>query len=247
MAEIGGSSQAARRHDPEGLHGAARMVTIITTDHWTRSWFEELVLPTSRYGSASLDFLDISQGTVEEQIDAVAQSLKTKPHAACFACTDCAMQVYSAAVDKLQREVGGEGTTATGANFHCFWLATNKLACRDLLSTCNDLRYAPVLASDRFLPDLGVDGFFKPLAECGSKGVFRYSGSESVANPLYQQKCDLIADDVLCDLAAQYEELKPYLNPDIVGIVEEYVDPASRLAVVSIDGYVFRGQIFHYC
>ena len=46
------------------------MLTIISTDYWTRAWFEQLVLPTSRYaaGAADIEFLDISSGTEAEHI-----------------------------------------------------------------------------------------------------------------------------------------------------------------------------------
>ena len=36
------------------------------------------------------------------------------------------------------------------------------------------------------------------------------------------------------------------MDKSIVGIVEEYVYPETRKAVVSIDGYVIGGKIYHY-
>jgi hypothetical protein len=77
-------------------------ITVIVTDHWTRHWFERLILPTSRYGGANIKFLDIAEcKTASEQANVVLQSLQREPGAACFACTDSAMLAYAAAVEML--------------------------------------------------------------------------------------------------------------------------------------------------
>ena len=108
-----------------------------------------------------------------------------------------------------------------GCSFHCFFIATNKLACRRLVDSCDDLKCRPVMVGDRKLPNLGtgVEAFFNPLAECGSKGVFKYIGS-GADNPLYLETgtnqgnvCALVGDPTLAKLAVTIDELKPYLNP----------------------------------
>lgn len=78
-------------------------MTFITTNHWLREWFIELILPTSRYAHADLEFVDIARGSEganasAEVIAIVKEAIVRRPHAACFACTDCAMTAYSAAV-----------------------------------------------------------------------------------------------------------------------------------------------------
>ena len=41
-----------------------------------------------------------------------------------FACTDCAMEIYAAARETIE----ASDKKPLGANFPCFWIATNKLA-----------------------------------------------------------------------------------------------------------------------
>ena len=235
----------------------SQQLTIISTDHWLRCWFEELILPTSRYLHSDVKYIDIATGSLAEHIELVKCALHERPNAVCFACTDCAMQVYSATVAVINQEVlDKEWTNLAGANFHCFFLATNKLACRTLVAGCNDLTFAAVRDSDQNLPKLGVDGFFKPLDECGSKGVFKYSSSGETPNPQYNSsgsrmamgsKKSIVSDPILAKLASRHAELGDLLDPEIVGLVEEYVSPESRRVVISIDGYVWNGKIYHYC
>ena len=94
--------------------------------------------------------------------------------------------------------------------------------------------------------------FFKPLSDCGAAGVFRYptsgsGASPTVQNPKYLQQCALNADDAITAYAQRCSDLSAYSDPNIVGIVEEYVDPQNRRSVVSIDGFVCRGEVFHFC
>ena len=49
------------------------------------------------------------------------------------------MVVYSAAVESLGSV--GEATSPSGCSFPCFFLATNKLACRSLIAGCDDLTF----------------------------------------------------------------------------------------------------------
>jgi hypothetical protein len=74
------------------------------------------------------------------------------------------MEVYSAAAAMIRQEqadfyLESKSTNIEGANFYCFFLATNKLACRTFVADCDDLKFAMVRASDQHLPDLGVNGF----------------------------------------------------------------------------------------
>jgi hypothetical protein len=166
-------------------------LTLITTDHWLKSWFEKLILPTSRFHSADIEYVSIATGTVESHIEAVCAAIQRRPQAACFACTDCAMEVYSAAVEVLKTREKQATTNADekrakqasprGSSFLCYFLATNKLACRRLVRGCDDLKCKPVMAGDAFLPDLGtsVDAFFKPLAECGNESSRRFNSSDA--------------------------------------------------------------------
>jgi len=246
-------------------------VTLITTDHWLREWFTDLILPTSRYAHADLEFVEIAANpsAPAELIARVKEAIVRRPHAACFACTDCAMEAYSAAVEELRAEArppaavpGASGgappasqPAPLGSSFLCYYLTTNKFACRSRVAGCGDLKCAPVFRRDARLPDLGVEGFFKPLAECGSKGVCRYPAGGGTPNPLFAPpgapapQCSLVCDAAFVELAAGHRELNDLgeQTKGIVGLVEEYVHPASRRAVVSIDGFVKDGAITHYC
>lgn len=213
----------------------------------------------SRYADADIEYVSIATGSTKDHISAVCKAIQKRPRAAVFACTDCAMEVYSAAVELLRSQQdktveSKSGKNERGCSFQCFFLATNKLACRKLVAGCDDLKCLPVMANDRKLPSLGdgVDAFFKPLAECGSKGVLKYSEGIT-ANPMFSEgkdatTCALVGDPTLAKLAGRYAELKPYLDPRIVGLSEEYVSPKMKgRRVVSIDGFVCGGKITHYC
>ena len=230
-------------------------LTLITSSFFKRPYFEELLLPASRYSDAEVEYVDISQeAAVSDHVDLVVSALRRRPGSVCLACSDAEMEVYSAAVEVMRKRGGGGGgggRQPRGANFRCFWIATNKLACRDLIAACSDVRHAAVSTSDRCLPDLGDGGggFFKPLADWYSNGVFRYAAGRAAANPVRgrEQGARLVSDPLMAELAAPYEELRPYLDPTVGGIAEEYVDPASCSAVVSIDGYVWRGRAVRFC
>ena len=243
-------------------------VTLITTDHWLRCWFTQLILPTSRYAHAQIEFVDIAEGSVDGNIEKVCEAINRRPGAAIFACTDSAMEVYSAAVEIMakapkEKVVGAAAAERTGnwrgCSFLSYFLASNKLACRKLVAGCDDLAFEVVMANDRTLPNIGTEGFFKPLAECGSKGVIKYSGSVETPNPLFEGDdasatfgssavCPLVGDPALVKIAADYEELTPYVDPRIVGLVETYVSPVNqRRVVVSIDGFVRHGKLVHFC
>ena len=108
--------------------------------------------------------MDIATGSFADHVSLVKIALRVRPNAVCFACTDCAMEVYSTAVAMIRQEqtdcsLESKSTNIEGANFHCFFLATNKLACRTFVADCDDLKFAMVRASDQHLPDLGVNGF----------------------------------------------------------------------------------------
>ena len=79
--------------------------------------------------------------------------------------------------------------------------------------------------------------------------VFRYEAGGTTPNPVHGevQSARLVTDPLMVELAAPYKELGPYLDLTIGGIAEEYVDPASYRAVVSIDGYIWRGKPVHFC
>ena len=191
------SEDAEQTEEPEDPTATATrpQLTLISTEHWLQCWFEQLILPTSRYTNSDIEYVSIATGSFADHISLVKKALRERPNAICFACTDCAMGVYSAAVAMIRQEqsefpLGSKSTNNEGVNFHCFFLATNKLACRTLVAGCDDLKFEMVRASEQYLPDLGVDVFLKPLDECGSKGVFKYnsihgSGVAPTSNPQY--------------------------------------------------------------
>lgn len=227
------------------MASGAETLVLITTDHWVREWFDVCLLAPSRHSGKPVEFFDISTGSSDDHVVTLAATL-TRLRAGggqvmCFACTDSAMDVYSSALESLRQT--GQAELLRGASFVCFFLATHKLAARRAVAGADGLKCKPVYMDDPMLPDLGVTGFFKPLAECGSKGVMRVEAGASVANPLKGERSTMFTPTKLT-LAKSYSEVAPYLDDTTVGLVEEYVLPSCRK--VSIDGYVHEGKIHHY-
>jgi hypothetical protein len=133
-----------------------------------------------------------------------------------------------------------------GASFVSFWLATNKLSTRKAIAGGDGLKSEGVYSDMESLPDLGVDGFFKPVDGCGSKGVFYCKTGDIIANPLKgcTNKCS--SNSIVHELASAYEVTHPYLDTKLVGLVEEFVAPEGR-HVIAFDGFVHNGRIHHYC
>jgi hypothetical protein len=221
-----------------------RKLVIIITDHWLKSWFTKFLLPASRFAhlvESDIEWFDLRDGTWDENFHRLrALLLELGDKARCYSCSDPPMDLYSAVCESLKGEV-----ELTGASFISFWLATNKLATRKAIAGGSGLRSEGVYSDMDFVPDLGVDGFFKPVSGCGSKGVFHCKAGEKVANPL--KGCtNLSSSGKVEELAARYEETQPYLDRNLVGLVEEYVPPASQ-KVLAFDGFVHEGKIHHYC
>ena len=144
-----------------------------------------------------------------------------------FACTDVAMDLYSAVIEHHLQYNGGAGAMKgtvermTGAHFLSSFLATNKLACRKLVKGCDGVKSKGVLNDMQTLPLLGEDvtGFFKPLAGCGSEGVFKCEANDtSIANPLTSSTNPMGDNKIVSGLASRYDELKPYLDTRMVGL-----------------------------
>lgn len=232
-----------------------RPVLIITTEHWTKTWFTKLLVSACRFPTIKVTFVDIaSVSTYQAKFnllrDAISQCVKNeKTTPLVFACTDVAMDVYSAVIEHIKlNESNALEKTMTGAHFLSFFLATNKLACRKLVKGCDGVRTQGVLNNMATLPLLGKDvtGFFKPLAECGSEGVFKCESNDAgIANPLSDSTNPMGNNDIVSALAIRYDELKPYLDKNLVGLVEEYISPVGR-RVVSVDGFVFQGKLHRY-
>jgi len=232
-----------------------RPVLIITTEHWTKTWFTKLLVSACRFPTINVTFVNIaSVPTYQAQFDllrdAISQCVENEKAAPLvFACTDVAMDVYSAVIEHIQcNESSALEKTMTGAHFLSFFLATNKLACRKLVKGCDGVCTKGVLNEMPTLPLLAKDvtGFFKPLAECGSEGVFKCEANDaSIVNPLSDSRNPMGDNEIVSGLANRYDELKPYLDKRLVGLVEEYIAPAGR-RVVSVDGFVFQGKLHRY-
>jgi hypothetical protein len=219
-------------------------VIIITTGHWTKTWFTKILIAGSAYAHLQeheIEFCDIATGSWDSNLQKLVGLLRQHgENSRCFACTDVAMDIYSAAVEFLKGEVA-----LTGAHFLSFFLATNKLASRKLIDGCGGIGCEAVMSDAKLVPDLGITGFFKPLAECGSKGVFRCDSGIEIPNPLIGTITDLVTNETIRKFASNYSELQPYLDTKLVGLVEEYVPAEGRL-IVSVDGFVCNGTIHHY-
>ena len=57
------------------------------------------------YHSLKINYINIATGSLAEHIDLVKNALDESPKTVIFACTDCAMQVYSAAVAIINQEI----------------------------------------------------------------------------------------------------------------------------------------------
>jgi len=225
-------------------NGDQKLIVIIT-DHWLRSWFTELLLPASRYShlrEQDIEWFDLSDGTWEENFQRLrALLLQYEGKARCFPCSDPPMDLYCAVCESLRNELD-----LAGASFVSFWLATNKLATRKAIAGGDGLKSEGVYSDMESLPDLGVDGFFKPVAGCGSKGVFYCKTGDIIANPLKGCINESSSNRIVQELASAYEVTHPYLDTKLVGLVEEYVAPEGR-HVIAFDGFVHNGKIHHYC
>ena len=51
---------------------------------------------------------------------------------------------------------------------------------------------------------------------------------------------------ILTRLVNNYESLVPYLDENIVGLVEQYVSPEERKGVYSLDGFICNKKIYFY-
>jgi len=215
------------------------------TDHWFKSWFTQLLLPASRYAHLTeedIEWFDLRDGTWEENFERLrALLLKYAGKARCFPCSDPPMHLYSAVCESLRDELPQKG-----ASFISFWLATNKLATRHAIAGGDGLKSEGVYSDMEFVPDLGVDGFFKPVAGCGSKGVFFCKSGEKIVNPLKGCVNDESCNAVIHGMASKYEITQKFLDKNLVGLVEEYVAPEKR-NIIAFDGFVHNGKIHHYC
>jgi len=225
-----------------------KKILILLTDHWGKEWFTDLLIPASRYKSYPKEkylFMETGGGrSFQENVDELREKILThKEDLLVVAITDVVMMLYSTVVESLKKD--GE-YAPTGANFHCFLLATNKLACRKLIPRASQLKCAAVTASMEYLPDLGVKGFFKPLEGVASEGVMVVPVGGKTKNPLFGMKTVRAESETLMNLTKDIKELQPYLDESIVGLVEEYIPLSERVSTVSIDGYIYNGKINHY-
>jgi len=220
------------------------------------------MLARSRHASKlKVEFFDISDGKVAFDDYVVQLDARLVGETVCLAVGDAAMNLYASVVEaQLQKtmtadERKNEEERLRGASFLCNFIATNKLACRDLLAGCGGIRYGVVRSEDEFLPSIGVTSFFKPLALASSTGVRRCEFGIQENNPLWEEAkktasplllTSPLSTPMIRRLASRHKELVPYLDEGVVGIVEEYVAP-SKCRKVSIDGFVCRGEVTHYC
>jgi len=233
----------------KGSRSSRKQIIIITTDHWTRTWFMKCLLPYStRYNylrEEDIVWVNIDgKKSFDENLKALVDVLRFwGEDAQCHACSDPPMLYYSAAVEVLKGEVD-----LTGASFLCNFLASNKLAARRNIKGFDGVKSEVVRSEDGFIPDLSIDGFFKPIAGCGSKGVMKTKSGQKIENPLKGTVVDIAgASDApkLLEMAGEYEELRPYLDDKLVGIVEEYMDP-EKINVVAFDGFLFDKEVYHF-
>jgi len=222
-------------------------ILILTTSHWHEKWFSQLIIPASRYSNYPKDlikFMETGGRTFEENFTELRDIiLKHEDKLVVLAVTDVVMTLYCTVRESLKRE--GK-YTPPGANFHCFTLATNKLANRKLIPRSATVKSEKVTASMEFLPDLGVKGFFKPLEGVASEGVMVVPVGGETKNPFYQAETGRDECKIIQKLSETIEELEPYIDENIIGLVEEYIPLEDRVSTVSIDGYICNGKINHY-
>jgi len=222
-----------------------KKLIVIVTDHWLRSWFTDLLLPSSRYAHLredDIEWFDLRDGPWEQNFERLRKLLlRYGGKARCFPCSDPPMDLYCAVCESLRDELDLQG-----ASFLSFWLATNKLATRKAIVGGDGLKCEGVYSDMDDLPDLGVDGFFKPVAGCGSKGVFHCKTGDVIANPLKGVATGSSSNEIVQKFATKYEVTHPYLDQKLVGLVEEYVPPEGR-HIIAFDGFVHNGKIYHYC
>jgi len=223
---------------------------IITTSSWTREWFEKMVIPYSRYSHKTFIYFDIGVGTFEQNFEELCELLLLQAtkcqKVGLFATSDNGMEIYSAVVDELKETNPKIGQKLKGSHLENFMVATNKLACRSLISACSTLKFSSVTSTMETLPNVASVNFFKPLAGVASKGVFRYEENEIIKNPLEGTINEQAMNPILTRLCQKYDSLKPFLEDKVVGLVEEYVSVDDRKGTYSVDGYVYNKKIYFY-
>lgn len=214
-------------------------VIVITTGAWTCDFFKHLILPYGRYAVSDIIFCDISSGTLEQNLEKLEALLqKSKLKARCFATGDAGMELYAVAKERLNGYLD-----LKGAHLYSFLICTNKLACRRLVAGCDSVQSYGVTSDQEFLPDMGRPGFFKPLAGTASMGVFKYEGVK--ANPLRGAK-NIEETPLILEMTGKMEKLRPFMNENLVGLVEEYMDPTVNRKVVAADGFICDGKVYRY-
>jgi len=194
---------------------------IVANDHFGATFWEKIMLPQSRYSQADYVICDCSTGSWQDCFERVMAMLrKYGSKSRCCAITEVGMDLYSAALDTLQGEFN-----FTGGSFRCFSLSKQKLATRQLISGCGGIEVRGVYGTEECVPKLEKDGFFKPLGGVSAQGVFMYKAGTTPKNPCYGQKNDMSVEPVLKKLGEAHDDLLPYMDENLVAIVEEYVPP----------------------
>jgi len=214
---------------------------IVANDHFCPIFWEKCMLPQSRYSQADYVICDCSTGSWQDKFERVlAMIRKYGSKSRVLAITEVGMSLYSAALETLQGEFN-----LAGGSFICFSLSNMKLATRQLISGCGGIEVRGVYGTEECLPKLEKDGFFKPLGGVSAQGVFMYKAGTTPKNPCYGQKNDMSVEPVLKKLGEAHDDLLPYMDENLVAIVEEYVPPEGR-HIVSLDGCVHEKKIHHY-
>ena len=99
---------------------------------------------------------------------------------------------------------------------------------------------------------------FEPLEGVSSEGVMVVPVGGNTKNPFYEMKNNR-ESSTLTELSSNFsivifteffflrwegiEELQPFVDEEIIGLVEEYIPLDFRISTVSIDGYIYNGEI----
>jgi len=223
-------------------------IILITTDSWSRAWFEKLILADSTTIN-SVDrktkpvFYHLSYATKTEfnqhvldfenfLIHVLEKSgKKSDEKIQCLAHSDNSMSLLTCVLAR-NRKLDDH---FRGAGFLAHYVCINKLACRRLVGTAGGLEAQPVYHNQEFLPVLrdGLKtstGFFKPLAAVASQGVFvvdyEKEGTE-IKNPFFQK--DVSFDDSFTCAAIQEVIRKIPNSSETPEKISDFIDLHEKL------------------
>ena len=214
-------------------------IIILVNNRWRQQYIEQFMIKYYNH-NCNISFFNIYDITFNLQKNKlknkIIQLYQTyNINFQILALFDEAMSLYTLVMEELNY------THLKGYNFYSFQATNNKYCCRSIISGCNDLKFKKILNSDLDIISLGNKSIFKPLNATASYGIIVLDHNQIIPNHLFKK---IVLNPQIIDKCQQYPKLKNYFKKELVGIVEEYIDPQS--IKLGVDGFIYNKQIYHY-